>query len=213
MNTRAWPDQFRVQLWPGFYETTRADYGLRTVWGSSRGRFVRLLAGSATLISIDELVLVAQNVRAGTAATSVVAFRSWPRRTAGARPRQPVPVRRRGRSVRCGGSGRQRGCAMRGRPRAISSSGSLQRQPRRNWDGPMLTSMVTGLIAAAPHTRGRKRERLRIQSGTASAPPGRRTKPARAPTRRPTRHGPAVSRSEQGTEIREQGIPNNAYAV
>ena len=29
MNTRALPDQFRVQLWSGFYETTGADYGLR----------------------------------------------------------------------------------------------------------------------------------------------------------------------------------------
>ena len=27
MNSRAWPDQFRVQLWSGFYETTWADYG------------------------------------------------------------------------------------------------------------------------------------------------------------------------------------------
>ena len=26
MNTRAWRDQFRVQLWSGFYETTWADY-------------------------------------------------------------------------------------------------------------------------------------------------------------------------------------------
>ena len=45
-------------------------------------RFVRPLAGCATLISIDELVIVAQNVRAGAAAASVVGFRSWPRRTA-----------------------------------------------------------------------------------------------------------------------------------
>ena len=105
MNTRAWPDQFRMQLWSGFYETTWVDYGQ---YGDPHAsRFVRPLAGSATLISIDELVLVAQNVRAGTDAASVVAFRSWPRRTAGARPRQPIPVRRRGRSVRCGGPGRQ----------------------------------------------------------------------------------------------------------
>ena len=27
MNTRAWPDQFRVQLWSGLYETTWVDYG------------------------------------------------------------------------------------------------------------------------------------------------------------------------------------------
>ena len=46
-------------------------------------RFVRPLAGRATLISIDELVLVAQNVRAGAAAASVVGFCRWPRRTAG----------------------------------------------------------------------------------------------------------------------------------
>ena len=35
-------------------------------------------------------------------------FRSWPLRTAGARPRQPVTVRRRGRPVCCGGLCRQR---------------------------------------------------------------------------------------------------------
>ena len=46
-------------------------------------RFARPLAGRATLISIDELVLVAQNVRAGAAAASVVGFCRWPRRTAG----------------------------------------------------------------------------------------------------------------------------------
>ena len=48
-------------------------------------RFVRPLAGRATLISIDELVLVAQNVRAGAAAASVGGFCRcrWPRRTAG----------------------------------------------------------------------------------------------------------------------------------
>ena len=46
-------------------------------------RFVRPLAGRATLISIDELVLVAQYVRAGAAAATVVGFCRWPRRTAG----------------------------------------------------------------------------------------------------------------------------------
>ena len=46
-------------------------------------RFRQAFAGSATLISTDELVLTAQNVRAGAAAATVVAFRSWPRRTAG----------------------------------------------------------------------------------------------------------------------------------
>ena len=70
-------------LWSGFYETTWVDYGLRTYgqYGDPHAsRFVRPLAGSATLIAIDELVLVAQNVRDGTAAASVVAVRS---RTAG----------------------------------------------------------------------------------------------------------------------------------
>ena len=82
MNTRAWPDQFRVQSWAGFYETTWADHGQYGDLHASR--LVRTLAGPATLISIDELVLVAQNVRAGAAAASVVAFpRSWSRRTPG----------------------------------------------------------------------------------------------------------------------------------
>ena len=56
---------------------------MRTGRGSSQSRFRQTLARSATLISIDELVLTAQNVRAVAAAASVVAFRSWPRRTAG----------------------------------------------------------------------------------------------------------------------------------
>ena len=70
-----------MQLWSGFYETTWASYG--KVRGSSNESFRQALAGCATLISIDELVLVAQNVRAGTAVAGVVGFRRWPRRTAG----------------------------------------------------------------------------------------------------------------------------------
>ena len=70
-------------------------------------RFVRPLAGRATLISIDELVLVAQNVRAGAAAASVVGFLPLAASNGGARPREPVAVRRRGRSACCGGPGRQ----------------------------------------------------------------------------------------------------------
>ena len=87
MNTRGirarGHDQFRVQLWSGFYKTTWASYDR---YGDAHtSRFVTPLAGRATLISIDELVLVAQNVRAGAAAASVVGFCRWPRRTAGRR--------------------------------------------------------------------------------------------------------------------------------
>ena len=98
MKTRAWRDQFRVQLWSGFYETTWADYGQ---YGDPHAsRFARPLAGSATLISIDELVLVAQNVRTGAAGSNVVAFPQLAASNDWARPRQPGPVRRRvGQSV------------------------------------------------------------------------------------------------------------------
>ena len=83
MNPARGHDQFRVQLWSGFYKTTWASYGR---YGDAHtSRFVRPLARRATLISIDELVLVAQNVRAGAAAASVVGFCRWPRRTAGRR--------------------------------------------------------------------------------------------------------------------------------
>ena len=98
-------------------------------------RFVRPLAGCATLISIEELVLVAQNVRAGAAVASVVGFRRWPRRTAG---------RGLG-SLSWFGDGVDQSvvapwssveCGVRGRPSAIASPGSLQRQPRRHGDEP-----------------------------------------------------------------------------
>ena len=112
-------------------------------------RLRQALAGSATLISIDELVLTAQNVRAGAAVASVVAFRGCPRRTAGQglgslsgsatrsisllwRPWSPV------------------GCAVRGRPSAIASPGSLQRQPRRNGDETRLGEVRVCLPPVAP---------------------------------------------------------------
>ena len=91
-------------------------------------RFVRPLAGRSTLISIDEFVLVAQNVRAGAAVASVVGFRRSPRRTAG---------RGLGSLSRFGDGVDQsvvaalfaNGSGVRGRPNVIASPGSLQRQP------------------------------------------------------------------------------------
>ena len=72
-----------------------------------RSRFVRPFAGCATLISIDE-------PRGRRAERSSRRRRRERRRVpqlaasnGGARPRQPVPVRRRGRSVCCGGLGRR----------------------------------------------------------------------------------------------------------
>ena len=94
-------------------------------------RFVRPLAGCATLISIEEFVLVAQNVRGGAAAASVVGFRRWPRRTAG---RGLGSLSRFGdgvESVCCGGPQSSVGCGVRGRPSVIASPGSLQRHPAR----------------------------------------------------------------------------------
>ena len=94
-------------------------------------RFVRPLAGCATLISIEEFVLVAQNVRGGGAAASVVGFRRWPRRTAG---RGLGSLSRFGdgvESVCCGGPQSLVGCGVRGRPSVIASPGSLQRPPAR----------------------------------------------------------------------------------
>ena len=94
-------------------------------------RFVRSLAGCATLISIEEFVLVAQNVRGGAAAASVVGFRRWPRRTAG---RGLGSLSRFGdgvESVCCGDPQSSVGCGVRGRPSVIASPGSLQRHPAR----------------------------------------------------------------------------------
>ena len=94
-------------------------------------RFVRSLAGCATLISIEEFVLVAQNVRGGAVAASVVGFRRWPRRTAG---RGLGSLSRFGdgvESVCCGGPQSSVGCGVRGRPSVIASPGSLQRHPAR----------------------------------------------------------------------------------
>ena len=56
-------------------------------------RFVRPLAGCATLISIEEFVLVAQNVRGGGAAASVVGFRRTYSDRPASRPR-PCASRR-----------------------------------------------------------------------------------------------------------------------
>ena len=92
-----------------------------------------------------------RRARAGRAERSSRRRRSERRRVlplaasnGGARPREPVAVRRRGRSVCCGGPGRPVGCGVRGRPDAIASPGSLQRQPpagtgmkrRRGWEAP-----------------------------------------------------------------------------
>ena len=64
--------------------TTRRQTRARGRYGNLHtSRFVRPLAACATLISIEEFVLVAQNVGGGAAAASVVGFRRWPRRTAG----------------------------------------------------------------------------------------------------------------------------------
>ena len=113
-------------------------------------RFVRPLAGRSTLISIDEFVLVAQNVRAGAAAASVVGFRRWPRRTAG---------RGLGSLSRFGDGVDQsvvaalfaNGSGVRGRPNAIASPGSLQRQP------PAGTGMNPRTEAATETFRARAR--------------------------------------------------------
>ena len=94
-------------------------------------RFVRPLAGCATLISIEQFVLVTLNVRGGAAAASVVGFRRWPRRTAG---RGLGSLSRFGdgvESVCCGGPQSSVGCGVRGRPSVIASPGSLQRHPAR----------------------------------------------------------------------------------
>ena len=115
MNPARGHDQFRVQLWSGFYKTTWASYG--QVRGCSHESFRQALAGRATLISIDELVLVAQNVRASADVASVVGFHAVGRverreRGVGSLSR----FRRRGRSSVCGGPGRQRGAACGDRP-------------------------------------------------------------------------------------------------
>ena len=62
-------------------------------------------------------VLVADAKRQSRAAFPVATSRVRSRRTAGARPRQPVRVPRRGRSSVCDGAGRQRGAACGDLPR------------------------------------------------------------------------------------------------
>ena len=122
----------------------------------------------------EEFVLVAQNVRGGAAAASVVGFRRWPRRTAGrglgSLPRFGDGVE----SVCCGGPQSSVGCGVRGRPSVIASLGSLQRHPartgmdlgarRRDRVGRRLPRTTRGWTrgandpahdyVASPHTRG-----------------------------------------------------------
>ena len=63
-------------------------------------------------ISIDHLVLVAQNVGAGADAANIVRFHAFSRMGRRGRGiRQSVQIRRRGRSSVCGGPGRLRGAA------------------------------------------------------------------------------------------------------
>ena len=89
------------------------------------------LAGCATLISIEEFVLVAQNVRGGGAAASVVGFRRWLRRRAGRGLGSLSRFADAVESVCCGGPQSSVGCDVRGRPSVIASPGSLQRPPAR----------------------------------------------------------------------------------
>ena len=92
-----------------------------------------------------------RRARAGRAERSSRRRRSERRRVlplaasnGGARPREPVAVRRRGRSVCCGGPGRQWDAACGVDRDAIASPGSLQRQPaagtgmkrKRGWEAP-----------------------------------------------------------------------------
>ena len=99
-------------------------------------RFVRPLAGCATLISIEEFVLVAQNVRGGAAAASVAGFRRWPRRTAG---RGLGSLSRFGdgvESVCCGGPPVVSGMRRAGSTERDRVIGSLQRHPARTGMNP-----------------------------------------------------------------------------
>ena len=116
-------------------------------------RFVRPLAGRATLISIDKLVLVAQNVRAGAAAASVVGFRRWPRRTAGRGLGSLFLFGDGVESVCCGGPQSSVGCGVRGRPSVIASPGSLQRHPARTGITRRQATPVLG-IGALPRAPG-----------------------------------------------------------
>ena len=99
-----------------------------------RSRFVRLLAGSATLISIDELVLVGQN------------FEPAPPQRASSRSAVGRVERRGEAAAACPRSATGSisllwrpcslvGCAVRGRPSAISSPGiaATTTPPERGW--------------------------------------------------------------------------------
>ena len=86
-------------------------------------------------ISIDDLVLVGQNVRAGADAASIVAFHAVGRvELAETRPRQPVQVSQRGRSAGLWRPWSPAGCGVRGStrysrcrrvPPGVDSSGFL----------------------------------------------------------------------------------------
>ena len=105
MNPARGHDQFRMQLWSGFYKTTWASYG--QVRGCSHESFRH-----APRRTRD--AHLNRRARAGRAEHSSRRRRSERRRVlplaasnGGARHREPVAVRRRGRSVCCGGPGRQ----------------------------------------------------------------------------------------------------------
>ena len=105
MNPARGQDQFRVQLWSGFYKTSWASYG--QVRGCSHESFRQ-----APRRTRD--AHLNRRARAGRAERSSRRRCSERRRVlplaasnGGARPREPVAVRRRGRSVCCGGPGRQ----------------------------------------------------------------------------------------------------------
>ena len=105
MNPARGHDQFRVQLWSGFYKTTWASYG--QVRGCSHESFRQ-----APRPTRD--AHLNRRARAGRAERSSRRRRSERRRVlplaasnGGATHREPVAVRRRGRSVCCGGPGRQ----------------------------------------------------------------------------------------------------------
>ena len=173
LNARTGSGQFRVQFWSGFYETTWARCA--QVRESSHESFRQALAGAATLISIDELVLVVQNVRAGAAAASVVASARWPRRTAG-RGFGSLPRFDDGVDQSIVAALVAVGCAVRGRPSAIALSGSQQRQPRRNGDGPrsqvaQITS-ENGILGYPLNRSPVRRARSRTGTRWREGPPG-----------------------------------------
>ena len=199
MNPAHGHDQYRVQLWSGFYKTTWASYGR---YGDAHtSRFVRPLAGRATLISIDELVLVAQNVRAGAAAASVVGFCRWPRRTAG---RGLGRLSRFGDGVdqsvvaalvasgmrRAGSTGRDRvtGIAATTTPRRNGENGDEAGKPRERTAEPRSSG-----------ERPRTRPRENAEGQRRSAHSGMEAKPERPPT--------AQGDPESGSTGRSRSIP------